>query len=56
MLVIGPREMQTGNVSVRVHGTGNLGAKAKGEVVKLIRGTGYSIPQFRGFNPPVNKN
>jgi threonyl-tRNA synthetase len=33
MLVIGPRDMQAGNVSVRLHGKGNLGAKPKGEVV-----------------------
>ncbi len=36
MLVIGPRDLQAGNVSVRVHGKGNLGAKPKGEVVAEI--------------------
>jgi threonyl-tRNA synthetase len=36
MLVIGPRDMQAGNVSVRVHGKGNLGAKPKGEAVADI--------------------
>ena len=36
MLVIGPRDMQAGNVSVRVHGKGNLGAKPKAEVVADI--------------------
>jgi threonyl-tRNA synthetase len=36
MLVIGPRDMQAGNVSVRLHGKGNVGAKAKGEVVADI--------------------
>jgi len=36
MLVIGPRDMQAGNVSVRVHGKGNLGAKPKAEVVAEI--------------------
>lgn len=36
MLVIGPRDMQAGNVSVRLHGKGNLGAKPKGEVVADI--------------------
>jgi threonyl-tRNA synthetase len=36
MLVIGPRDMQAGNVSVRLHGKGNIGAKAKGEVVAEI--------------------
>ena len=29
MLVIGPRDMQAGAVSLRVHGKGNLGAKKK---------------------------
>jgi len=33
MLVIGPRDMEAGNVSVRLHGKGNVGAKPKGEVV-----------------------
>ena len=36
MLVIGPRDMDAGNVSVRLHGKGNLGAKPKGEVVADI--------------------
>ena len=36
MLVIGPRDLQAGNVSVRLHGKGNLGAKPKGEVVADI--------------------
>ena len=36
MLVIGPRDLQAGNVSVRVHGKGNLGAKPKVEVVADI--------------------
>jgi len=36
MLVIGPRDLQAGNVSVRLHGKGNLGAKPKGEVVAEI--------------------
>jgi threonyl-tRNA synthetase len=36
MLVIGPRDMQAGAVSVRVHGKGSLGAKPKGEVVQEI--------------------
>ncbi len=36
MLVIGPRDMQAGNVSVRLHGKGNLGAKPKAEVVAEI--------------------
>jgi threonyl-tRNA synthetase len=33
MLVVGPRDMASGAVSVRVHGKGNLGAKPKAEVV-----------------------
>jgi threonyl-tRNA synthetase len=36
MLVIGGRDMEAGNVSVRIHGKGNLGAKAKGEVISDI--------------------
>ncbi len=33
MLVIGNRDLEAGNVSVRVHGQGNLGAKPRGEVI-----------------------
>src|SRR5256886_2720830 len=33
MLVIGPRDMQAGNVSVRLHGKGNVGAKPRAEVI-----------------------
>ena len=29
----GPRDLEAGNVSVRVHGKGNLGAKPRAEVV-----------------------
>jgi threonyl-tRNA synthetase len=36
MLVVGPRDMQAGAVSVRVHGKGSLGAKPKAEVVAGI--------------------
>jgi threonyl-tRNA synthetase len=36
MLVIGARDMEGGNVSVRVHGKGNLGAKPKAEVIAEI--------------------
>lgn len=36
MLVIGAHDMEAGNVSVRLHGKGNVGAKAKGEVVAEI--------------------
>jgi threonyl-tRNA synthetase len=36
MLVIGGRDMDAGNVSVRLHGRGNLGAKPKAEVIAEI--------------------
>ena len=36
MLVIGGRDMEAGNVSVRLHGKGNLGAKPKGEATEKI--------------------
>jgi threonyl-tRNA synthetase len=36
MLVIGNRDLEAGNVSVRVHGKCNLGAKPRGEVVADI--------------------
>jgi threonyl-tRNA synthetase len=36
MLVIGNRDREAGNVSVRVHGKGNLGARPKAEVVADI--------------------
>jgi threonyl-tRNA synthetase len=36
MLVIGPRDLEAGNVSVRIHGKGNLGAKPRAEVVAEI--------------------
>jgi len=36
MLVIGGRDREAGNVSVRVHGKGNLGAKPKAEVISEI--------------------
>ncbi|MCP5522057.1 MAG: threonine--tRNA ligase [Verrucomicrobiales bacterium] len=36
MLAIGPRDMENGNVSVRLHGKGHQGAKPKGEVVSDI--------------------
>jgi len=36
MLVIGPRDLQAGAVSVRVHGKGNVGAKPKTEAVAEI--------------------
>ena len=36
MLVIGGRDMEAGNVSVRLHGKGNVGAKPKAEVVSDI--------------------
>jgi threonyl-tRNA synthetase len=36
MLVIGGRDLDAGNVSVRLHGKGNIGAKPKAEVVADI--------------------
>ena len=36
MLVIGGRDVEAGNISVRLHGKGNVGAKAKAEVVAEI--------------------
>jgi threonyl-tRNA synthetase len=36
MLVIGARDLEAGNVSVRLHGKGNVGAKLKSEVIAEI--------------------
>jgi threonyl-tRNA synthetase len=36
MFVIGPRDMEAGNVSVRLHGKGNQGAKPKADAVAQI--------------------
>ena len=36
MLVVGSRDMEAGNISVRLHGKGNIGAKPKGEVIADI--------------------
>jgi threonyl-tRNA synthetase len=36
MLVIGPRDMEANNVSVRLHGKGNQGAKPKAEAIANI--------------------
>jgi threonyl-tRNA synthetase len=36
MLVVGPRDLQAGAVSVRVHGKGSLGAKPRAEVIAEI--------------------
>lgn len=36
MLVVGSRDMDAGNVSLRVHGKGNLGAKPKAEAIADI--------------------
>jgi threonyl-tRNA synthetase len=33
MFVIGKRDLEAGAISVRVHGKGNLGAKARGEAI-----------------------
>ena len=35
-LVIGGRDMEAGNVSVRLHGNGNVGPQPKGEVIADI--------------------
>jgi threonyl-tRNA synthetase len=45
MLVIGPRDMEAGNVSVRLHGKGSVGAKPKAEVIADILAT---IKERRG--------
>jgi threonyl-tRNA synthetase len=39
MLVVGPRDMQAGAVSVRVHGKGSLGAKPRADVIADILST-----------------
>jgi len=39
MLVIGPRDVEAGALSVRLHGKGNIGAKPKAEVVADILAT-----------------
>ena len=36
MFVVGKRDVEAGNVSLRVHGKGNLGAKNKDEVMAEI--------------------
>jgi threonyl-tRNA synthetase len=36
MLVVGPRDMQSGAVSLRIHGKGNVGAKPKAEAIADI--------------------
>jgi threonyl-tRNA synthetase len=36
MLVVGPRDLEAGNVSVRVHGKGNQGAKPRADAVAEI--------------------
>jgi len=36
MLVIGPRDLQANQVSVRVHGKGNLGARPRADVIADI--------------------
>jgi threonyl-tRNA synthetase len=42
MLVLGQRDLEAGNVSLRLHGKGNLGAKPRAElipkIVEAIRG------------------
>jgi threonyl-tRNA synthetase len=36
MLVVGPRDLEAGNVSLRLHGKGNQGAKPKAQVLADI--------------------
>jgi threonyl-tRNA synthetase len=36
MLVLGRRDLEAGNISVRVHGKGNLGAKSRADVIAEI--------------------
>lgn len=36
MLVIGLRDIQAGNVSIRLHGRGNIGARPEAEVIAEI--------------------
>lgn len=45
MLVIGPRDMEANNVSLRIHGKGNQGAKPKADVIADIL---QSIRERRG--------
>jgi threonyl-tRNA synthetase len=45
MLVVGGRDMEAGDVSVRVHGKGNLGAKPRAEVLADIKA---AIKERRG--------
>ncbi len=45
MLVIGPRDVQAGNVSIRLHGKGNVGAKPRAEVIADIQ---QAIRERRG--------
>ncbi len=37
IFVIGSRDMEAGNVSVRLHGKGNLDARRNGEVIRRFR-------------------
>jgi threonyl-tRNA synthetase len=36
MVVVGHRDLEAGNLNVRIHGKGNLGARPRGEVVADI--------------------
>src|SRR5207244_4501782 len=36
ILIVDPRNVEAGNLAVRLHGNGNVGAKPKGEVVAEI--------------------
>jgi threonyl-tRNA synthetase len=37
MLVLGHRGLEAGNVSVRIHGKGNLGAKPRADLLATIK-------------------
>ena len=51
MLVLGHRDLEAGNVSVRVHGKGNLGAKPRGEVIADLVDREQRAPRLAGLTP-----
>ena len=48
MLVLGNRDLEAGNVSVRLHGKGNVGAKKRDEVIANIL---TAIKDRRAYEP-----
>ena len=52
MLVVGNRDLEAGNVSVRVHGKGNLGAKPRGEVLAELFCGHQGAARRLSFMPP----